>query len=128
MRLSHFYATVAVSALVVTGVLVAFLPPVPPASAETHAARICREAGVLPGGDGYEYCMAATVRSIEWGKPALGRALARMTVEARESCRNEGVRPGTPAFKACLEKETQARSLLIYADEQPTYGPQVAGQ
>ena len=42
----------------IVGAFVAFLPPIPPASAQSQAQRICREQGVTPSSDGYEYCLS----------------------------------------------------------------------
>ena len=48
MTHSQMHAGIAIGATVLVGALIAFLPPVPPASAQSHAQRICREEGVKP--------------------------------------------------------------------------------
>ena len=60
------------------------------------------------------------------GRAPLARGFARVAVEARDACLGYGLQPRTDAFKACIDKETLARGRLVYADEQPTYGPQIA--
>jgi hypothetical protein len=126
MTHSQTHAGLAIGASVLVGVFIAFLPPVPPASAQSQAQRICREEGVKPTTETYEYCLSQTTRALEWQEPRLARGFARVAVEARDACLGYGLQPQTDAFKACLDRETAARSLLVLADEQPTYGPQIA--
>jgi hypothetical protein len=128
MTRSQTHAGLAIGATLLVGVAIAFLPPVPPASAQSQAQRICREEGVKPATETYEYCLSQATRSLEWGEPALARGFARVAMESRDACLGYGLQPQSDGFKACLDKETQARSLLILADEQPTYGPQIANQ
>ncbi len=124
---SHKYAAIALGSVLVVGAFVAFLPPVPPASAQSQAQRICREEGVKPKTDVYEYCLSQATRALEWGEPRMARSFARVAADARDACLASGLREQTPALKACIDKETSARALMIYADEEPTYGPQIAG-
>lgn len=126
MTNSRIHATIALGALVIVGAFAAFLPPVPPASAQSHAQRICREQGIAPGSEGHEYCLSQATRAIEWGEPKLAHSYARVTVDAREACLSYGLQPRTSGFQACIDKEAYARGLLVYADEQPRYGPQIA--
>ena len=123
---SKIHAALAIGCLLAFGAFVAFLPPVPPASAQSQAERICREQGVKLNTEGYEYCLSQATRAVEWGEPALARSFARVAVESREACLSYGLKPQTPGFKACIDKETTARGLLVHADEQPSYGPQLA--
>lgn len=126
MTNSQTHAAIAIGTVVVIGAFIAFLPPVPPASAQSQGQRICREQGVKPTAETYEYCLSQTTRALEWGEPALARGFARVAVEARDACLGYGLQPQTAGFKACLDKETTARGMLVYADEAPTYGPQIA--
>jgi hypothetical protein len=128
MTRSQTHAGLAIGATVLVGLAIAFLPPVPPASAQSQAQRICREEGVKPATETYEYCLSQATRALEWGEPALARGFARVAMESRDACLGYGLQPQSAAFKACLDKETEARSLMILADEQPTYGPQIAQQ
>lgn len=128
MTNSRIHAAIALGSVVVVGAFVAFLPPVPQASAQSQAERICREQGVQPQADGYEYCLSQATRAVEWGEPKLARSFAKVTVEAREACLGYGLKPQTSGFAACMDRETNARGLLVYADEQPKYGPQIADQ
>jgi hypothetical protein len=123
---SRIHATIAFGALVIVGTFAAFLPPVPPASAQSHAQRICREQGITPKSEGYEYCLSQATRAIEWGEPKLAHSYARVTVDAREACLRSGLQPATSGFQACIDKEAYVRGLLVRVDEQPHYGPQIA--
>jgi len=126
MTHSQTHAGIAIGAAVLIGVVIAFLPPVPPASAQNQAQRICREEGVKLPTETYEYCLSQATRALEWGEPTLARGFARVAVEARDACLGYGLQAQTDGFKACIEKETAARGLLVLADEQPNYGPQIA--
>lgn len=126
MTHSRTHAAIALGSAALVGLFVAFLPPVPPASAQSQAQRICREQGVPAKADGYEYCLAQATRALEWGEPHLAKSFARVAVESREACLGYGLQPDTSGFRACIEKETYARGLMVYADESPKYGPQLA--
>ena len=128
MTHSQTHAGLAIGSTVLIGLAIAFLPPVPPASAQSQAQRICREEGVKPTTETYEYCLSQTTRALEWGEPKLARGFARVAVEARDACLGYGLQPQTDGFKACIDKETAARGLLVLADEEVTYGPQIAVQ
>jgi hypothetical protein len=120
------HAALALGSLLIVGAFVAFMPPVPPASAQSQAQRICREEGIRPSTDGYEFCLGQATRALEWGEPALARGFARVALDARKACTSYGLQPQTSGFRACIERETYARGLLVFADQQPNYGPQVA--
>ena len=126
MTNSRMHAALALGSALIVGAFVAFLPPVPPASAQSHAQRICREQGVSPRSDGYEYCLSQATRALQWGEPALARSFARVTVDAREACLGSGLQPQTAGFSACIDRETYARGLMVHADAPPKYGPQIA--
>ena len=126
MTNSRVHAALALGSVLFVGAFVAFLPPVPPASAQSQAQRICREQGITPQSEGYEYCVSQTTRAIEWGEPALARSFARVAVDSRDACLRSGLQPSTSGFTTCIDRETYARGLLIYADEAPKYGPQIA--
>ena len=123
MTNSRQHAAIALGSALIIGTFVAFLPPVPPASAQSQAARICREQGVSPKGDGYEYCLSQATRAIEWGEPGLARDFARVSVQSRDACAREGLKPGSSGFEACIDRETYARGMLVAADQG---GPQIA--
>lgn len=112
------------SVLVMAGIVV-FAPPVPPASAQSQAERICREQGITRQIEGYEYCLSQGTRAIEWGKPEIARTMARVTAEARDACLDYGLSPETSAYKSCMERETHARRLLVFTDE-PRYDRDIA--
>jgi hypothetical protein len=98
--------------VLILGAFVAFLPPVPPVSAQSHAQRICREHGVIPRSEVYEDCLVHATRAVEWGEPMLARDVARLTVDAQEVCARNGLAPQTPDFCACIDRETQLRGFL----------------
>lgn len=108
MTNSRLHATVALGSVLILGAFVAFLPPVPPLSAQNHAQRICREQGITPRSEGYEYCLLHATHAVEWGEPVLARDVARFTVDAQEVCRRNGIEPQTPDFRTCIERETQS--------------------
>ena len=64
---------------------------------------------------------------MEWGKPEIAYTMARVTADARDSCLDYGLSPATSGYKNCMERETQARSLLVFTDE-PQYGKEIAHQ
>jgi hypothetical protein len=128
MTNSRMHAAIALGSAVIVGAFVAFLPPVPPASAQSQAQRICREQGVTPKTEGYEYCLSQATRALEWEEPQLAHSFARVTVDAREACLGYGFQPQTSGFRTCIDRETYARGLMVYADDPPKYGPQIADQ
>lgn len=126
MTNSRLHAAIALGGALIVAVFAAFVPPVPPASAESQAQRICREQGISTRSDGYEYCLSQATRALYWGEPGLARSFARVTVAAREACLNYGLQPQTTGFQACIDRETYARGLMVHADAAPEYGPQIA--
>ena len=120
------HATIALGSALMVGFFVAFLPPIPPASAQSQAQRICREQGVKPNSDAYEYCLSQTTRALEWGEPQMAVSFAQVSAEARDACLSYGLHARTPGLQSCIDKEGTARTLLIFANEEPNYGPQVA--
>src|SRR5215470_9318073 len=98
------HATIALGSALIVGAFVAFLPAIPPASAQSQAQRICREQGVKPNSDAYEYC------------------LAQVAADARNACLSYGLRERTAGLQACIDKEATARTMLIFASEDPKYG------
>lgn len=126
MTHSQLHATTALGSALLATVFVAFLPPVPPASAQSLAQRICREQGLKPGMEGHEYCLSQTTRSLEWGEPGLAYKFAKVAASAREACLSYGLQIQTSGLQACIDKETAVRALLVFATEEPKYGPQIA--
>lgn len=126
MTHSQTHASIAFASVVVLAALALMAPPVPPASAEVQASRICREQGVKPNTAGYDYCLLQAERALEWGEPNMARAYARVAAESREACQSYGLEPTSSGYAACMERETKARSLLIFSEEKINYGPQLA--
>jgi hypothetical protein len=126
MTHSQTHAGIAFASIVVLAIVGLMAPPVPPASAEVQASRICREQGVKPNTAGYDYCLLQAERALEWGEPQMARAYARIAAESRESCQAYGLEPSSSGYAACIERETKARSLLIFSEEKINYGPQLA--
>lgn len=123
---SRLHAAIALGGTLVMGAFVAFVPPVPPASAQSNAQRLCREQGVPPNAGAFEYCVGRATRALSAGEPATAHLFARVAAQAEDACRRDGLEPRSEGFRSCLQRETAARSLLVYADEAPSYGPQVA--
>ena len=113
MTNSHVHAAIALGGALIVSAFVAFVPPIPPASAQSHAQRICREQGITPRSEAYEYCLLHVTRAVEWGEPMLARAVARFAVDAQEACRRNGLEPQTPDFRTCVERESQSRGLWL---------------
>ena len=128
MSHNQIHAGLALGCTALAAVLVAALPPVPPASAQSQAQRICREQGVKTDSEAYEYCLSQATRSIEWGEPQMAVTFAQVAAESRKACLSYGLRAGSAGLRACIDKETQARALLVFANEAPQYGPQIAHQ
>ena len=100
MTHSQTHAGIAIGATVLIGVVIAFLPPVPPASAQNQAQRICREEVVKPPTETYEYCLSQATRALEWGEPTLARGFARVAAEERDACLGYEMQPQTDGLQA----------------------------
>jgi hypothetical protein len=88
-------------------------------AAQTNAEQTCRTQNVQPRSAAWELCLSHVTRAYEWDEPALAKQLARAAGEARMSCLEEGQRPETQGYRACVNKEIEARSeLLILGDDQ----------
>lgn len=127
MTHSQTHASIAFASIVVLATIVLVAPPVPPASAEVQASRICREQGVKPNTAGYDYCLLQAERALEWGEPGMARAYARVASESRDACQSYGLEPTSSGYSSCMDRETKARSLLIFSEEKLRFGPQLAG-
>jgi hypothetical protein len=123
---SQIHAGIALGSALIAGVVVAFLPPISPASAQSQAQRICREQGVKPGMGAFEYCVSQTTRALEWGEPQLAYTFAHVSAEARDACVSYGLHEGTAGLQSCVDKEATSRALMVFANEEPSYGPQIA--
>lgn len=89
----------------------------PPASG--NAAQTCAKNGVQQGSAAWELCLSHVTRAYEWGEATLASQLARAAGDARENCLEHGVRPNTGEYRACVNKEIDAKSdLLILGDDQ----------
>ena len=109
MSRSQLLAAVVVSSLAVAVTAFAAQP----------AERTCREHGVQPRSAAWELCLSHVTRAHEWGEHTLANQLARAAGEAPVSCLENGQRPDTHGYRACINKEINARSdLLILGDDQ----------
>ena len=126
MTNSRMHAAIALGSALIVGIFVAFLPPIPPASAQSQAQRICREQGVKPDSEAYEYCLSQTTRALEWGEPQMAYSFAQVAADARDACMGYGLRERSAGLQSCIDKEATARAVLIFAGEEPAYGPQIA--
>ena len=127
MTRNQFHAGLALASVFLMAGVATLAPPIPPASAQTQAERICREQGITSKTEGYEYCLSQTTRALEWGKPEIAYTMARVTADARDSCLEYGLSPATSGYRSCMERETHARRLLVFTDE-PQYGKDIAEQ
>src|ERR671911_2046526 len=113
MTNSQLHALIALGGVLIIGAFVAFLPPIPPVSAQGHAQRICREEGISPDSEVHDICLAQTIGALERGELRLTRAFARVAVNAQEACLRSGLQPQTENFRACTDRESYARGLLV---------------
>ena len=113
MTHSQTHAGIAIGATVLIGLVIAFLPPVPPASAQSQAQRICREEGISQASELHETCLAQTIRALEREDYWLARSFARVAADAHEACLRVGLQPETDGFRTCLDNESYARSLMV---------------
>jgi hypothetical protein len=117
MSRTKFFATIVVGSLAVAATAYAAQPM--SASAQTRAEQACRDQNVQPQSSAWELCLSHVTRAYEWGEQTLGNQLARAAGDARQSCLEEGQRPETQGYRACVNKEIEARSeLLILGDDQ----------
>ena len=116
MSRSQLLAAVVVSSLAVAVTAFAAQPSAAP---QGNAERTCREHGVQPRSAAWELCLSHVTRAHEWGEHTLANQLARAAGEAPVSCLENGQRPDTHGYRACINKEINARSdLLILGDDQ----------
>ena len=113
MTNSRLHAAIALGSVLIVGAFVAFLPPVPPVSAQGHAQRICREEGISPNSEVHEICLSQTIGALERGELRLARSFARVAVDAQEACLRSGLQPQTESFRTCIDRESYARGLLV---------------
>lgn len=102
----------------IAGTAIGLFVPVIPVAAETRAERTCLNFGVLPNSTAYEQCVARTTRAYEWGELEIAYTLARITRDARDTCLSYGGQPQSPYYQACLDREIDARSELVFTDDQ----------
>jgi len=113
MTNSRLHASIALGCVLIVGAFVAFLPPIPPVSAKGQAERICREEGISPNSQVHEICLSQTIGALERGELWFARGFARVAVDAQEACLRSGLQPQTEGFRACTDRESYARSLLV---------------
>ena len=113
MTNSRLHAAIALGGALVFAAFVAFLPSVPPASAKSQAQRICREEGIGPNSEIHEICLSQTIGALERGELQLARGFARVAIDAQEACLRSGLQPQTEGFRACTDRESYGRGLLV---------------
>ena len=87
--------------------------------AQSQAEQNCRKHGVEPRSMGWELCLSHVTRAYEWGEVTLANQLARAAGDARQDCLEKGLRPETGNYRACINRQIDARSdLLILGDDQ----------
>jgi hypothetical protein len=113
MTNSRLHAAIALGSALVIAAFVAFLPSVPPASAKSQAQRVCREEGISASSEVHEICLSQTIGALERGEYWLVRGFARVGVDAQEACLRSGIQPQTDSFRACIDRESYGRGLLV---------------
>jgi len=117
MNRTHFVTALIAGSLAVAATAFAAQPL--PASAQSRAEQACRNHNVQPRSAAWELCLSHVTRAYEWGEHTLASQLARAAGDARQSCLEEGQRPESLGYRACVNKEIEARSeLLILGDDQ----------
>lgn len=117
MKRTPFVSAIVVGSLAVAATTFAAQPM--SASAQSQAEQACRNQNVQPRSSAWELCLSHVTRAYEWGELTLANQLARAAGDARQSCLEEGQRPESPGYRACVNKEIEARSeLLILGDDQ----------
>jgi hypothetical protein len=125
MTRSQLHAGLALGSTLLVAAVVALVPSVPPATAQSQAERVCEGQGIGANTAAYEYCLSQATRALEWGEPEIAYTMARMTADARDACLAYGLSPTTVSYRACIERETYVRSLMVFSDE-PQYDHQIA--
>jgi len=117
MSRTQFVTAVVLGSL--TAAATAFAAQPMSASAQAQAEQACRSHNVQPRSSAWELCLSHVTRAYEWGELTLANQLARAAGDARQSCLEEGQRPESQGYRACVNKEIEARSeLLILGDDQ----------
>ena len=117
MSRTRLFMAVVAGAVAIAASAYAAQPGAP--SAQAQAEQNCRKHGVEPRTMAWELCLSHVTRAYEWGEVTLANQLARAAGDAREDCLEKGLRPDTQGYRACVNKQIDARSdLLILGDDQ----------
>jgi hypothetical protein len=116
MSRTRLFAAVVAGAVAIAASAYAAQPGSP---AQAQAEQNCRQHGVEPRSMAWELCLSHVTRAYEWGEVTLANQLARAAGDARQDCLEKGMRPETQGYRACVNKQIDARSdLLILGDDQ----------
>jgi len=96
----------------------AYALPVPAVAAETRAGRACMDYGILPNSTAFEQCVSRVTRAFEWGEREIAYTFARISGDAKKLCVQSGLTPASDGFAACMDREIDARSLLVFTDDE----------
>jgi len=88
-------------------------PPYKPSSAQRQAESTCLAQNMKPGAPAWELCLSHVTRAYEWDEPALALQLAHAAGSARATCRDNGLLPSSAEYRACIDREVQAQSMLM---------------
>lgn len=108
----------AVLGVIGAGAVAMAAQPIPPMSAPTKAERACAHEGITRNTMAYEQCISRVTRAFEWGEPEMAYTLARLAADSRRSCLSYGMEPQTLGYEACVSNEMDARSQLVFTDDQ----------
>ena len=105
-------AIVAVAAFAV-GATALSAPPYQPSSAQRQAESTCLAQDMTRDSPAWELCLSHVTRAYEWDEPSLALQLAHAAGSARTTCRNNGLLPASAEYRACIDREIQAQSMLM---------------
>jgi hypothetical protein len=108
MTNSRLHGSIALGCVLIVGAFVAFLPPIPPVSAQGHAQRICREEGISQASELHEICLAQTIRALEREDYWLARSFAHVAASAHLVCALDSSQRRTASAPALTTSPTRA--------------------
>jgi hypothetical protein len=73
------------------------------------AERACLDYGVPPNTPVFESCVGRAARAFDRGEPDLAYLQARATRNARDTCRADGIAPGTSGYSQCVNQQVDQR-------------------
>ncbi|WIM09994.1 hypothetical protein [Enhydrobacter sp.] len=101
--------------------------PYAASSPQERAENACLKHRVQPNSTVWELCLSHVTRAYEWDEPALAQQLANAAGHASDSCRDQGYDAETSGYRACVNREMDARSYLnVLGDDNSSNAENVA--